>query len=80
MTGLPFDMTLDGHKRRPNAPSVDRIKPDGDYTQDNCRIVLWFINRAMLNFGEDYAFDVFSRAIERSRRRVPTAGLLSLVA
>ena len=49
MSGLPFDMK---GKRSDNSPSIDRIKPAGDYTMDNCRMVLWSINRALGNCGE----------------------------
>lgn len=62
MSGLPFDMI---GKRTSNSPSVDRIKPDGDYTQDNCRIVLWSINRALSNYGEDYILSTFSKILEK---------------
>jgi hypothetical protein len=49
MTGLPFD----SEKRGPNSPSIDRINPRGGYTKDNCRMIVWALNRAMSNHGED---------------------------
>lgn len=61
MSGLPFDLRekigLGG--RGPNSASVDRKDPSGGYTKANCRMVLWWINRAMVNLGEDYALNVF---------------------
>jgi hypothetical protein len=66
MSGLPFDMGSKGNfKRGPNTPSVDRINPFGGYTMDNCRMILWFINRAMINLGEEYTLMVFSKCLER---------------
>jgi hypothetical protein len=62
MSGLPFDMKT---KFGPNSPSVDRIAPKGPYTKANCRMILWWLNRAMLNLGEEYAIGVFSAVIAR---------------
>lgn len=64
MSGLPFDMTS---KRGPNAPSIDRIRPGEPYSQDNCRMVLWSVNHALSNYGEDYVLGVFSAILERRR-------------
>lgn len=60
VSGLPFDLTA--AKRVAASPSVDRIDPKGPYTKANCRLILWWINQAFSNMGEDYAFGVF-RAI-----------------
>jgi hypothetical protein len=62
LSGLPFDFS---QKRGPNSPSVDRRDPKGDYTQANCRMILWSINRALSNLGEDYYFMVFQKILER---------------
>lgn len=59
MSGLSFDL---GQRRGPNTPSVDRIDPKGAYTKKNCRIVLWWVNRALSDLGEEYCLGVF-RAI-----------------
>lgn len=69
MSGLPFDLV---GKRTPNSPSVDRIDPFGPYSKSNCRIILWWINRALSNLGEDYAIMVFENIIEKRKlsRRV----------
>src|SRR6202012_5673358 len=51
LSGIPFD--FDG-KKTPNSPSVDRKVAAGPYTKDNCRLVLWSINRALSNLGDEY--------------------------
>lgn len=60
MSGLPFDMKT---KRGPNSPSVDRKIAGGPYTKENCRMILWSINRALSNHGEEYLIGVFRRII-----------------
>jgi len=62
LSGIPFDMV---GKKTPNSPSVDRIDPKGGYTIENCRLILWSINRALCNYGQDYLFDVFKKIFER---------------
>lgn len=62
MSGMPFNFVV---KRGPDSPSVDRIMPGGPYTQANCRLVLWALNRALNNYGEDYMINVFKSVIAR---------------
>lgn len=60
MSGIPFDMQ---GKRSRNSPSIDRIDPQGLYIPENCRIVLWSINRALSNYGEEYLLGVFRKIL-----------------
>jgi hypothetical protein len=76
MSGLSFDMIA---KRGANSPSVDRKNPTGGYTQENCRVILWFINRALSNYGEDYAISIFSKVIERRSMSVPELDLGDII-
>lgn len=63
MSGLKFDMQ---GKRTALSPSIDRIIPDGPYSMKNCRIIIWSLNRAMSNYGEDHLIDIF-KAIFKKR-------------
>lgn len=66
MSGLPFDMGSDlSFKRNQATPSIDRINPHGGYTIDNCRMILWFLNRAMSNLGDEYSLMVFEKVLEK---------------
>ena len=62
MTGIEFDMSV---SRSANSPSIDRINPAGPYTKENCRMILWSLNRALSNHGEEYMFDLFKRIFEK---------------
>lgn len=75
MSGIPFDME---GSRTPHSPSIDRRNPGGPYTAANCRMIVWALNHALSDRGEDYMVDLFQRVI--ARRHKPVAGLLSLVA
>jgi hypothetical protein len=62
MSALPFDLES---QRGPNRPSVDRKAAGGHYTQANCRLVLYSINMALSNYGEDYVLNVFRHVLAR---------------
>lgn len=62
ISGLPFDIH---GKAAPESPSVDRINPHGGYTVENCRMILWCINRALFIYGEDYMMEIFGKCIEK---------------
>lgn len=63
MSGIAFDMSPGA--RNHNKPSIDRIAPNGPYTKANCRLIIWWLNRALSNMGEDYCLDVFRRILQR---------------
>jgi hypothetical protein len=65
LSGLPFDFERGGKTAKPNAPSIDRIAPGGHYTETNCRMILFSINRALWNWGEDYVLSVFRHVLAR---------------
>lgn len=45
----------------PLAPSLDRIDPQGGYTQDNTRLILTCVNIAMHQYGQEF-FDMWVKA------------------
>jgi hypothetical protein len=49
LTNLPFSKDVSS----PFGASVDRVKAGGDYTKDNCRVVIRAINTALSNWGEE---------------------------
>lgn len=53
VTGIPFVFQQNGRPHR-YSPSIDRIDAKKGYTKDNCRAVVWILNRAK---GEDSDFD-----------------------
>jgi hypothetical protein len=45
LTGIPFSLErVNGSRRRPFIPSIDRIDSKGGYTADNVRLVIWAMN------------------------------------
>lgn len=69
ITGLHFDFSATGHSRQAFGPSVDRIRPGGGYTKQNCRVVLIAVNTAMMNWGLE-PFIAIAKAIA-ARYSVP---------
>lgn len=49
ITGIPFNW----ESRSPTGLSIDRIDPALPYTPENIRLVCWWINAAMGNWGLD---------------------------
>ena len=56
-TGLPF-VDSDKHMA-PFKPSVDRTDPNGGYTEDNCKMVIWMYNAGK---GDNSHKDVMTMA------------------
>ena len=66
MTGMAFDFEKTGTGRTAhNAPSIDRVVHGGDYTVANCRMVLFALNRALSDVGEDRMVAIFKAVIAR---------------
>lgn len=75
VTGRSFDLSFANAsktRRRPNAPSVDRIDTKKGYVPSNCRVVIAHFNLARADFGDD-AFESLARDFLRtiSSRALP---------
>lgn len=48
------------------SPSIDRVDPQGGYTQDNCRFILWAVNRFKANSSDEVMYRL-ARAITENK-------------
>jgi hypothetical protein len=66
VTGIKLDIVrIPDCKRRPLAPSIDRIDSRSGYTLENCRLVCVAVNLAINEWGED----LFGRVAKAYVRR-----------
>jgi len=63
LTGIPFDVSMKGGRgrRNPRSLSIDRIDGNKGYVRSNVRLILWGLNIAFNNWGED-EFEEIARA------------------
>lgn len=66
VTGLPFNFK---DKRCPFGPSLDRIKPQGDYTMDNVRVVCLAYNLGRSNWSDRDMLTIARALVSKSRAR-----------
>lgn len=71
ITGIPFNYEARGkYTRQPHAPSVDRINTENkNYVPENCRLVLWAVNNALAEYGEDIMMPIFKKIIKNARQK-----------
>ncbi|MGH7971285.1 MAG: hypothetical protein ACREIC_21410, partial [Limisphaerales bacterium] len=62
LTGLEFILGQRGAGPKAFSPSIDRIKPELGYVDDNCRFVLWAVN-AFKAEGDDEQMLRLARAL-----------------
>lgn len=68
LTGLPFDLEHSSEtKNNPFGPSLDRIdSKNKNYSPDNVRVVLSFVNIAINDLGLEKALPIFKALIEKN--------------
>ena len=62
LTGLPFNPTAEP---RYDSPSLDRITPELGYVPGNVRVILYCLNAALGNWGEDTFYQVAKAFVDR---------------
>lgn len=67
VTALPFNLEerRTGSMNAPYAPSIDRRDSTRGYTPDNCRMVVWALNMALGQWGDE-VFAVVAKAFAES--------------
>ena len=71
LTGLPFDLNPPKEKTMNlYAPSVDRIDNNKGYTKDNIRVVLWAVNRAVGEDGDEAMLPILKAMINAMEKNV----------
>jgi len=68
VTGRDFesfrDFGVSGGSRGPWYPEIDRIKPGGDYTMDNCRLVCAIYNQAKKDWDDASVLEMIRLVIQ----------------
>lgn len=66
LTGIAFDFQRGvKRRRRPFAPSIDRIDSRGGYTLDNCRVVCCAVNYALGDWGVECLMRIARNLVAR---------------
>lgn len=69
LTGIKLDvLRVTGCKRRPMAPSIDRIDSRAGYAPGNCRLVCVAVNLAVNEWGDDLFARIAKGYLRRSAR------------
>ena len=66
LTGLPFDLDAQpGFSKNPYSPSIDRINSKiHEYTPENTRIVLHFVNQALNEYDQKTALPILKAMVK----------------
>jgi hypothetical protein len=70
LTGLPF-WSDDGDKYGPSSPSIDRIEPKGDYSEENTRVVFLGVNSARGEGSDADLYGIAEALLEHRGRVLP---------
>lgn len=71
VTGIPFshDPPREKNSKNPLGPSINRIDTEKGYTKDNCRVVLYAVNRALGNDGLGFLYYWCRKLVDRVERK-----------
>jgi hypothetical protein len=80
VSGLPFsaEAKREFGKRRPFAPSLDRIDSAIGYTKENCRIVSVIVNCALNEWGMEPFLEMCEAVVERQKQIAKMKGYKKL--
>jgi hypothetical protein len=67
LTGIPFRKSDARGRCGPFHPSIDRIDSSKGYAPDNCRLILWALNMALSEWGEEVYSYVAVKYLEREQ-------------
>lgn len=74
LTGIKFDLINGiGYRRRPYAPSIDRIDSREGYSAANCRLVVVAMNLAMNEWGHEVFSKIASGYLRRAAKNISLA-------
>lgn len=71
VSGLPFEYAMMGEKvtvGMPRSPSLDRIDSKRGYTPNNTRVVVWQVNLALADHGDDAFLEMCRAVVEKEKR------------
>jgi len=77
ITGMPFSFEPppNGLSRRIDAPSLDRIDKNKNYTEENTRVILWGVNCALSEYGTEMMLPILKatvNGIENAKQKSTT--------
>ena len=71
LTGLPFDLSAKkyekGSRYNPFSPSIDRIIAGGDYSKENCRMIVIALNVGINHWGEEIYSKIAKAYLQRQK-------------
>lgn len=56
LTGWGFSLKTGHNQKNAMGPSIDRLDSNKGYTKDNCRLVLWCVNRALGEEDDNFMY------------------------
>lgn len=79
VSGIAFDFSFKKHgihRRRPFAPSIDRIDSMKSYSKENCRIVCVIVNMALNSWGDEPFLKMCKAVCRKHAKKKKTACIL----